>query len=93
MALAALFAPAARAAWAWLPTRRAFTRVSYLGLRISTADNGFLCMQWELFFVGTARSTYLTDPFDLFFLFSLLLFLGGFCFKIYTTMCIPLTEF
>ena len=56
-------------------------------------DNFPLCMQWELFFVGTARSTYLTDPFDLFFLFSLLLFLGGFCFKIYTTMCILLTEF
>lgn len=40
-------------------------------------------MQWELLFVGTVRSTYLTDPFDLFFLFSLLLFLGVFCFKIY----------
>lgn len=65
---------------------------SYSGLRIFTAENGFLYMQWKLLFVGTIRSTYLTDSYDLYFLFSLLLFLGVFCFKIYTTMCIQLTE-
>lgn len=93
LALAALVSPTARAAWAWLPTWCVFTRISYSGLRIFTTDNGFLCMQWKLLLVGTVRSTHLTDSSDLYFLFSLLLFLGVFCFKIYTTTCIQLTEF